>query len=168
VLPDEIRVSLEAARREHHRHAVGDLRQRLSEPHVARTPGQSFGKPLRIEANTRGERIVGFPRDDRRAEALEPGKRVVETFPDHALQVGVTSRALLPEALEIPVAPDDAAREVHRSARPVALLMDDDSGAELPRTGGCDQAGHPRPRDDEVGQSARRARKSACARRTRA
>ena len=44
----------------------------------------------------------------------------------------------------------------------------DDLLAELARTCGRGQAAHPRPRDDEVGQVARRARRSACARRTRA
>ncbi len=123
-----------------------------AQPHVADAAGESLGEPHRIEADARRERIAGVPRDDRGAEPLEPGECVVEAFPDHALQLGVAAGALLPEALEVPVAPDDAAREIHRPARPVPLLVDDDAGAELARTRRRSQAGHPRPRDDEVGQ----------------
>ncbi len=168
VLADEADVALEAAGRQDHRNAVGKLGEGLAQPNVARPASQKLCQPLRFEAHARRERIAGLPRDNGSAEPFEPGERVVEALPDHPLQLGVTAGALLPEALEVSVAPDDAAREVHRPSEPRPLLVDDDVGAQLPRTRRRGQAGHPSPRDDEVGQWARRARRSACARRTRA
>jgi hypothetical protein len=165
---NETGVSLEAARSEDDWHAVGKPSQRLAEPNLAGTARQSLGQSPRVEADTGRERVAGLTRDHPGTQPLEPGEGVVQPLPDDPLKVVVAARALLPEALEIPVAPDHAAREEHRATRPVALLVDDDMCAELAGTHSGGQAGHPRAGDDEAGQGSRRERTSACARRTRA
>src|SRR5262245_25247937 len=165
--PDELGVSLEAAGRQDHRHAVGKLGKWLSEPYL-RPPRQNLRKASRIEAPANRQRVPRLARHDGSTEPFHPGERVVEAFPDDSLEPWIPARTLGPKALEVPVAPDDAAREVHRPAWPRALLKDKHVCAELARTHRGGQAGHPSPRDDEVGQRARRGRTSACARRTRA
>jgi len=89
--------------------------------------------------------------DDTGAEPLEPADVVVEPVVDEPLELGASARALLAEPLEVAIAPDDAAREPHRSAGDVALLEQQDVRAALGRLDRSRETCHPGPCYHEVG-----------------
>jgi hypothetical protein len=63
---------------------------------------------------------------------------------DHALQLLVAAGALGAKVREVSVPPDDAARQEHRPAGPVAFLEDERLGTQLASARGRAKAGHPR------------------------
>ncbi len=112
-----------------------------TEPHLAGRTDERFGETGRVEPPPGGQRV----RRVRRALRPEPAKpleRVVEPLPHEPLQRLVPARALTPVVVEVAVAPDDAAGEQHRAARPIALLQHGHVGAELPQARGCDKPRH--------------------------
>jgi hypothetical protein len=115
----------------------------LAKADLAGGSQQRFGEALGVEADAGGERVLGLARHDRRAERLEPLEPIVEPLEDQPLQRLVAASALRAELLEASVAPDHAAREQHRAARPRPLLQHDRLGAELARAGSRAEAGHP-------------------------
>src|SRR5439155_24591679 len=112
-------IALEAARREH-RHVVRRLR--AAELDAARSRDEDVRERVRVEAPADGQRIPRLPLEHGHALRLEPAQRLVEAVVDEPLQLRIALRALLAEELEAPVAPDEAGREEHRPAWPVALL----------------------------------------------
>ena len=164
-----VAVGLEAAGREHHRDAGRQFGQRLSDAHVvSRGAQQSLGQVARVEAGAAGERVARLPLDGPRAQRLDPLEAGVEPLEHRALERLVAAGALLPEARELTMAPDHAARQQHRAAGAVALLQHEHARAALRGLDGRAQPGHARARDDQVVPGARRVRSQACARRTRA
>src|SRR5207248_7070745 len=142
VLGDQLRVALETAGREDRR-----LLGRLAEAYLPGRADERVGEAARVEALPDRPRIAGLVCDHRRAERLEPRDAVVEALPHEPLQALVAGRALRPEVVPFAEAPDDAAREQHRAARPRSLLVDDRRRAELARTRRRAQAGHAGTRD---------------------
>src|SRR5205085_3396171 len=122
VLAYERTVALEAAGGQHHGHALRQLMQRLAQPHRSCARHKQLGERPRVEAAAHGERITGIALLNRRPQLLEPVERVVEALVDDPLELRIAARALRAEALEVTVAPDEATRQEHRAARPVALL----------------------------------------------
>ena len=97
----------------------------------------------RLEALPRRAGIGRVLPDDLRAKRDQPLERLVEAVEDGALQLLVAAGTFSAEVLEGAVAPDDAAREQHRSARARALL---DYGRPRPELTGARcraEAGHP-------------------------
>src|SRR6186997_1396176 len=125
-----------------------DLAERLAERDIS---CQGSGQTPRVEALADGSRVAGLMLDNRRSERLQPLDRLVQPLDDLALQGRVPARAFLLEGFERSVAPDDAAREEHRAAGPIALLQHDGLGPELPRPCGGGQAGHARTGYHQVG-----------------
>src|SRR5918996_3516925 len=148
--PDERPVALEAARREHGGNAVRKRREGLAEPNVAHPADEGLGQPAGVEAEPTRERVPGLARDDGRAQPLEPPQRLVQSLPDDPLELRVAPRAFRAKPLPLPVPPDDAAREEHRPARSVALLVHDDVRSQLARPRRRHEPGHARPGDDEL------------------
>ena len=70
-----------------------------------------------------------------------------------SLQAPVARRALRREALQVAVAPDDAAGEQHRAAGAVALLQQRTSAPSSRALGRRGQAGHPGAGDHQVGHA---------------
>src|SRR6188472_2815870 len=112
---------------------------------------ECFGEAARVEALADRARVARLALEDRSAERLEPVEPFVQALEDQALQGGVAAGTLRAEVLELAVAPDDAAREEHRSAGTVALLEHDRLGAELTRTRGRGQSGHARTGNEQLG-----------------
>src|SRR3954451_5751863 len=102
-----------------------------------------------IESRPRRERISRLFAHRNPACGDQPLERAVEPIPDQPLQPLVAVRALAPELVPLAVAPDDAGREQHRTARPRPFLADGCGDAELAEAGGGDEAGHPGPRHDD-------------------
>src|SRR4029077_10162010 len=78
------------------------------------------------------------PRAPPRAPAWgSPSEPLVEPVEHEPLQPLVAARALRPELVEASIAPDHAAREQHRTARPRPLLQHERCRAQLarPRSG---------------------------------
>jgi hypothetical protein len=114
-------------------------------------------------------RVAGLALGDVTPERLEPPEVAVEAVEHEPLELGVAVGRFGAEELEVAVAPDDAAREQHRAAGPVALLEHRHVRPELARVGGGAQPGHAGAGYDQVWhRRLRSARSPACARRTRA
>ena len=131
---------------------TGTPRQaREAAPRAARRlPGENAGQPVRLEADAFRQLVPGFPRDDRSAERLEPPRA-----PRRARRGRVAGEPRRRPGTRRGTAPSPGsarrpAREPHRPAGPVALLVDDDRGAELTGAHGRDEAGEPGPCDDEA------------------
>src|SRR5205085_8206177 len=118
-LLDERRRALEAAGREDERLVVG--RESGAKPRLAGRARERVRQPAGVEALADRSRVAGLLPDHRRAERPQPLERVVQALPDEVLELRVAVRALAPEVLERAMPPDDAGREQHRPARPVAL-----------------------------------------------
>src|SRR5438067_13811787 len=88
---------------------------------LAGRTNERLGQSTRIEAPTRRAGVLGLGADERSAERLQPLECAVEPLDDQALQARVAVRALAPKLLQGAIPPDDAAREQHRPAGPVAL-----------------------------------------------
>src|SRR5207244_13639806 len=67
---------------------------------------------------------------------------------DDALQPFVAGRTLRAKVIPLTKAPNHAARQQHRTARPRSLLVGGRHRAELACARGGGQSRHPRPRDD--------------------
>ena len=144
MLGNEQLVPLEAAGREDLRIARG-----FSHTDVAHRTDERLGQPTRIEPLADRARIAGRMLDDGHTERFEPGEPVVEQFPDHSLQAFVTARALRAKVVPFAEAPDDGARQQHRTAGAGSLLVHDRRRPELARASSGGQPGHSRAGDDE-------------------
>ena len=111
---------------------------------------QSFGQPARLEALADRARVSRLVLEHRCAQRLQPLDPLVELLDDHLLEDWIPSRTLGPEALECPMAPDDAAREQHRTTRAVAFLEHERLRTEFPGPRRRRQPGHPGSRDAEA------------------
>src|SRR5919201_4932917 len=109
---------------------------------ITGSPDEGVRQPARIEPLPGRARIARLSLEHRRAERLEPGDRIVQPPPDEPLKRLVAARALVAEVFPLAVAPDDTARQEHRPARTIALLVDDRRRAELARPGRRGQSGH--------------------------
>ena len=128
----------------------GVRHQAASQLDVACRPGEHFRQPVSVEPPAHGARIPGLRLDHGSPERLQPVERVVEPFDDLALKPRIPVRALVPEIVQRAVAPDDAAREQHRAARPVTLFQHRRRGTKLAGASGRAEPGHARARDDQL------------------
>ena len=107
-------------------HRSGGSRSAIVEPDVPRLARERLRERPCVEPDAGGAGVAGRALDDPGATLLEPGEVVVETLVDEPLELDSAPGAFAEEVVELAVAPDDAAGEEHRAARPVALLVDDD------------------------------------------
>ena len=124
----------------------------MSRLNVPRRPHEHIRQAARIEAPADRARVLCLGADERGAQRLQPVECVVELFDDQPLKPGIGGRALAPEVVKRAVSPDDAARQQHRAARPVALLEHGGRDAELPGARGRAQPGHAGAGDIHLGQ----------------
>src|SRR4029450_271486 len=94
----------------------------MAQRDLSRSAYQRAGQATRVEALADRARVARLVLEHRCAERLEPLDPVVEALDDQPLERRIPARALGPEALERPMAPDDDAREHHRASDAGALL----------------------------------------------
>src|SRR4051794_15104487 len=114
-----------------------------------------MGEPLGVESRPGGQGVAGVALHDRRAERLEPVEVCVEALEQQALKALVALRALVAEAVEVAVAPDDATRQAHRPAGARQLLYYEGIGAEAARLRGCRESGYSSACNDDIGHGIR-------------
>src|SRR5215218_10722989 len=147
VLAQKAAIGGEAAGREYQRRAPRRLEQgaprddagavartapahSVARPEPPRGSHESVGQSPRLEPHAGGQRISGFPLGQGGAEPLEPSQVGVETLEERALEPLLATRALGPEASEVAMAPNHAARQAHRAARMLELLEHEHFGPE--------------------------------------
>jgi hypothetical protein len=121
----------------------------------ASPPAAPTSAAVRLEACAGCERIPRVPSRDRCAERLQPVEIGVQALEEESLQELVALRAFGPKGLEVPMAPNDAAREPHRPAGTVELLEDERLGAQAAGLGGSREPCHSGAGDDEIGHGIR-------------
>ena len=108
------------------------LAERLAEAGAHRRGGRGPRSAIACRSARRSSRVARVARSTTAApRRSSQAEVVVEPLVDEPLQLRVAARALRRKSLEVAVAPDDAAREQHRPAGAVALLVHDDVGAAL-------------------------------------
>ena len=151
VLAQQLARGREAARGEHHRHAVRAApAQRRARSSIS--PASARDDRVRVEAAAHGAGVPGRGRRHPRAARLEPVEVAVEALEQRALERLVAVRALAPER------PSQSAwrqstPEEKRIAPPGArgLLEVQHARAQLARVRRGGQAGHARAGHDQVG-----------------
>ena len=127
-----------------HQRRLRFRRQPLFEPHLAGRAQKRVRQALRVEALPSRQRVGRLLPDDLRPKRDQPLERLVEALEHDPLEVLVAAWALSAEVLECAVAPDHAAGEQHRAARPVAFLDEKWMDTELAGASSRAEPGHPR------------------------
>ena len=114
-----------------------------AEPDVAARHGRAraSARPCRNASRPSADSRSPAPAPARRATPARPARRPAPST-TRAWRAGSPAGHSRAKLLERAMPPDDSARQQHRAAGAVALLVDDGLRAELPGSRGGDEAGH--------------------------
>src|SRR5919106_1586500 len=121
--------------------------------HSARSSHQRLSQPLRVEAHSGGQWVSRLARHRGPSQRLQPPDVRVKPLEQQLLQISVAARALGVEPVQLPVAPDHPARQPHRPAGAVQLLVHRRRRAQPASLRRRHQAGHSCAGHYKVGQT---------------